>query len=262
MLKKLEALINRSPFYNIIRFNFLTDLIIESRTKKTKKAVSFYNSFLSAQQENKLVYDVGANKGNKVKAFLKMGFRVIAVEPEKKALSTLYWRFGRNKNVTIVEKGLSEKEDTLVIHIAESRSGLNTVSDKWVNTLETEKENRWHKKHAFQKSYEIEVTTMEHLYAKYGLPYFIKIDVEGHEVNVIKGMHQLPAFLSFETNLPEFLNETKEIIHHLTRLSDKISFNYSVTDELKSPKWLNSQEMLNVISDPSVRYMEIVCKKF
>lgn len=260
MLKKIERLINRSPFYNIIRFNALTDMILEVKNRKTKKNINFYSSFLDLQSSNKLVYDIGANKGNKVKCFLKMGFRVIAVEPEKKALSTLYWRFGKNKNVTIVEQGISDKEGVLDIHITDSRSGLNTLSDKWVNTLETEKGNRWQKKHAFKNSYKITVTTLDHLFAAYGTPYFIKVDVEGYENRVIKGMHKLPAFISFETNLPEFLQETNECIQHLTKLSDKIVFNYSLADKLESERWITTDEIMNIIKDPSIRYMEIFCR--
>lgn len=260
MLKKIESVINNSPFYNIIRFNPISDLIIEKKTKRTKKAISFYSSFLN-NSSNILIYDIGANKGNKVKAFLKMGFKVIAIEPEKKALSTLHWRFGNNKKVTIVEKGISDKEETLTIHVAEGRSGLNTLSDKWVNTLETENENRWHRKHSFKKSYEVAVTTLEQMFSEYGLPYFIKIDVEGYENKVIKGMKQMPAYISFETNLPEFKNETLESIEHLNALSDKIKFNYSFTEKIVSPVWLSSKEIIGIINDPSIRYMEVIAKK-
>ncbi len=260
MLKKIETIINRSPFYNIIRFNVLTDLIIEVKNRKTKKDINFYSSFLDFHSSNKLVYDIGANKGNKVKSFLKMGFRVIALEPEKKALSTLHWRFGNNNKVTIVEQGVSDAEGTLDMHIADSRSGLNTLSDKWVSTLETEKGNRWQKKHAFKNSYKVAVTTLDHLFAIYGSPYFIKIDVEGYENKVIKGMSQLPAFMSFETNLPEFLQETNECVQHLTKLSSKIIFNYSLADKLASEKWLTADEMIKIINNPAIRYMEIICK--
>ena len=96
--------------------------------------------------------------------------------------------------MTIVENGVSDQEGELTIHIAESRSGLNTLSDKWVSSLETEKENRWKKKHAFKESYTVKVTTLDHLFSTYGIPYFIKIDVEGYENKVIKGMGQVPGF--------------------------------------------------------------------
>ena len=260
MLKKIESIINNSAFYNPIRFNPITDLIIEISKRKTQKAIDFYSSFLDRPSSNDLVYDVGANKGNKVKAFLKMGFRVIAVEPEKKALSTLHWRFDKNKNVTIVENGVSITEGELTIHIAESRSGLNTLSEKWVNSLETEKENRWHKKHSFKDRYTVKVTTLADLFSKFGIPYFIKIDVEGYESQVIKGMKQVPAFMSFETNLPEFLPETIESIRYLISLSEKIVFNYSVADKLESDSWISGEKMISIVKNPSIRYMEIVCK--
>jgi FkbM family methyltransferase len=258
LLKKIESLINNSPFYNVIRHNRLTDFIIETKNRKTQKSVAFFSSFLDVHAANNLVYDIGANKGNKVKALLRMGYKVIAVEPEKKALSTLSWRFSKNKNVTIVENGVSDKKAELTIHIAGSRSGLNTLSDKWVNSLEKEQENRWHKKHSFKDSYTIEVTTLDDLFSKYGIPYFIKIDVEGYENKVIKGMSRMPAFISFETNLPEFLEETIGCIQHLKSLSDKIVFNYSLSDKLVSGKWMTGEEMISIIRDPLIRYMEIV----
>lgn len=260
MFKKIESIINKSPFYNIIRFNQVSDLIVELKTNRTKKAIAFFESFLTKESANKLVFDIGANKGNKVKAFLKMGFKVVAVEPEKKALSTLKWRFSKNKNVNIVNKGISDSVSTLTIHIAEDRSGLNTLSDKWVQSLEDKKDNRWHKKHSFKKSYDIEVTTLEQLFAEYGDPFFIKIDVEGYEKKVIMGLKKMPPYLSFETNLPEFLQESLDCIEYLSSLSEKTMFNYSINDQLEADAWLSADGIRKIISDPSLRYMEIICR--
>jgi len=258
MLKKLEKIVNRSPFYNFIRYNPVTDAYIELTKKKTKKAVSFYSSFLDPRSPNKLIYDVGANKGNKVKAFLKMGFTVIALEPEKKSLSTLRYRYSKNKKVTLVEKAVSDKEGKLTIHIAEARSGLNTLSDKWVGSLEDTEENRWHKEHAFRNSYEVEVTTLKELFNKYGVPYYLKIDVEGFEINVIRGMDKAPAFISFETNLPEFLEETIGCIQKIIALAPSAKFNYSIKDKLELTQWINAVELETIIKDQGLRYMEII----
>jgi FkbM family methyltransferase len=260
VLKKIESIINNSPFYNIIRFNPLTDLIIETKTRKTRKAIAFYSSFLDPAGTHKLVFDIGANKGNKVKAFLKMGFEVIAVEPERKALSTIRWRYGHNKKVTILDNGVSDKEATLTIHIAANRSGLNTVSEKWVDSLEKERSNRWHKKHAFKKKYDIKAVTLNQLFQQYGVPYFIKIDVEGYEKSVIKGMSQLPSFLSFETNLPEFLEETIECIRHIHSINEKVVFNYSIEEKIELETWISGPALLEILKDPAIRYMEIICK--
>jgi len=258
MLKKLESVINNSSYYNFIRFNPLTDLFIEVTKKKTQKAIRFYSSFLDTATDNKLVFDIGANKGNKVKAFLKMGFSVIAVEPERKSLSTLYYRFRKNKKVTVIEKGVSDKEGVLTINIAEGTSGLNTLSDKWVGSLETKDDNRWHKEHTFKDSYEVNVTTLADLFAIYGVPYYVKIDVEGFEVNVIRGMNKIPVFISFETNLPEFVEETIECIRLLQKLSANTVFNYAVADRLELDTWISAEEMINRVRNPAIRYMEII----
>lgn len=257
ILKRIESVINRSPFYNFIRFNPLADLIIETRTGKTKKAIAFYSSFLDARSPNKLIFDIGANKGNKVNAFLKMGFKVVAVEPEKKSLSTLHYRF-KHKKVSIVEKGVSDKEGTLTINVAEGRSGLNTLSDKWVGSLGSKETNRWEEEHAFKKSYEVPITTLEKLFLEFGVPYYIKIDVEGYEKNVIKGLERSPSFISFETNLPEFCAETIDCILHLQSLSPGSTYNYSVKDELESNQWLSGEQMIALVEKGEIRYMEII----
>ena len=135
------------------------------------------------------------------------------------------------------------------------------MSDKWVDSLESEGENRWQKKHSFKNSYTIETTTLDHLISAHGIPYFIKIDVEGHENKVIKGLSTLPHFISFETNLPEFLEETTECIHHLLSLPGNPVFNYSISDKLESREWLSGWEIIQIAKNLSIRYMEIICKR-
>lgn len=260
LLKKIESIINRSPFYNLIRFNILTDWIIEMKEHKTERNVNFYSSFLGADSSNKLIFDIGANKGNMIKAFLKLGYNVIALEPEKKALSTLYWRYKNCEKVQIIEKGVSDEVGKLSMHVTDARSGLNTLSDKWVESLGNSNENRWHKALKYREEYTVDVTTLEHLMDENGVPYFIKIDVEGFELNVIKGIKRLPSFLSFEANLPEFTEDTVQIIKFLHNINDKTEYNYSFHSKMESPNWISKSEILELICNKSIRYIEIICK--
>lgn len=261
MLKKIENIIANSPFYNIIRFNFLSEFIIEFLQKKTYNNVAFYQSFLPLNDTNKLIFDVGANKGNKIKAFLQMGFTVIAFEPEKKSLETLQWRYKNNNKVSIVPVGISDKEGMLTMHITQARSGYNTFSNEWVESLEDKTANRWKKKHIYKQSYEVQVKTLDQMINKYGLPLFIKIDVEGFELQVLKGLHTLPRYLSFECNLPEFKNKTIEILNHIELINKNIEYNFSVQDKPLNKHWITPQEMLSFINTTQERYLEIICKK-
>jgi FkbM family methyltransferase len=259
MFRRIEKIINQSQMYNLLRYAALSDYFVEKITGDKSKAKKFYRGFLT-DRSDRLVFDVGANKGNKVQALLELGYQVIAVEPEKKSLKTLHWRFSGNKKVRIVEKGLSDQPGSTNIFIAEPRSGFNTLSNKWVDILGKSDVNRFEKKIEYQDSYEITLTTLDELIRQFGLPYFIKIDVEGYENNVIRGLNQVPDFLSFETNLPEFLEETLECIAHLRKLSPGISFNYSIAENLEESNWVSAEALIKIVTGSSLRYMEIVCR--
>lgn len=260
MSSKLEQAILNSNYYNLIRYNALSDLIVELKSGKTNNNIAFYSDFLDLNTPNKVIFDIGANKGNKVNAFLKMGFQVIALEPEKKSIETLKWRFGKNPKVTIVEKGVADKIGEVPVYITESRSGLNTLSEKWVKSVGNEDENRWHASKEYKKSYMIQTTTLDEIIKTYGVPYFIKIDVEGFELNVVKGLSTPPQFLSFECNLPEFTTETIQILHLLKNLSDTVQFQYSIDDKMESKNWMDLDDMSALIHSGLHRYMEIICK--
>ena len=257
-------MITNSSLYNFLRYSALSNSIVELLTGKTATCKKFYASFLlnegAGNKPNRLAFDIGANKGNKTAALLDLGFRVIGLEPEKKSLSTLNWRFAKDKRVTIIDKGVSDQPGVTSIFISGPRSGLNTMSSKWVDVLKNPAVNRWGKKFNYQGSYEVSLTTLNELVTQFGVPYFIKIDVEGYEHKVIKGLNHQAAFISFETNLPEFLEETIECIKHISTLSGNTVFNYSFTEALVSEHWLSAEEMIGKINDPAIRYMEIICK--
>lgn len=261
MFNKLISAIIASPYYNIIRYNRLTDNIVELKEKKTKHNIDFYSAFLNPQQDNMLIFDVGANKGNKIKAFLKMGFEVVAFEPGIKSLETLNWRFKNNPKVTIVHKGVSSQEGELTMYVTAARSGLNTLSKQWVESLSENHENRFDTYHNYNDSYKVEVTTLNTAIQQFGMPYFIKIDVEGLELDVINGLNTLPHFISFEVNLPEFRTQSIEIIKRLTNLEPKLKYNYSVHDKLELSNWLDATEITSFIESTNIRYFEIIASK-
>jgi FkbM family methyltransferase len=239
-------------------------MVHEALTSKISKTAAFYKSFLFPIKNSSaslLAFDIGANKGNKTKALLQSGFNVIALEPEKKSISTLKYRFEKNPKVTIIEKGVSSTEGVTEIYITEARSGLNTMNTKWKETLHNKEESRWGTQVDFKEFYQVPLTTAENLFAEFGEPYFIKIDVEGFELEVIKGMKSLPSFISLEANLPEFAEETINCITLLNNLSGGVNFNYSFNEKLILENWLTATEMISYISNTKERYIEIICRK-
>lgn len=245
----IKAILN-SPYYNTIRFNAVVDMLADLQSGFTARNLAFYQSFIEQQTTNRLVFDIGANKGHKVKVFRKMGFKVVAVDPEPKCVETLNYRFAQDQQVTIVPKGVADKQGSLELNVYHGRSGLNTFSNKWTQQGNAMAESK----------ISVPVTTLNDLMQEYGVPYFIKIDVEGYEWNVIQGMKQAPDFLSFEANFPEFIIETQNIINHLQKEYVGVLFNYSIHDKLLAQDWIHAEDMLAIIASENQTYMEIFCK--
>ena len=74
--------------------------------RQRRRMMSFYRQFI---REGDLCFDVGANIGNRTEVFLKLGASVVAIEPQADCMKGLQRKFGRNANVTLLQKGLGEK---------------------------------------------------------------------------------------------------------------------------------------------------------
>src|SRR4029453_18235955 len=98
--------------------------------------------------------------------------------------------------------------------IDEPGSAKNSLSRKWVETLKGD-EARFGHRLEFARQKKVQTTTLDELTISYGLPFFVKIDVEGYEPSVLRGMKRPVPFLSFEVNFPEFRAEGFECVELL-----------------------------------------------
>jgi hypothetical protein len=155
---------------------------------------------------------------------------------------------------------VSDQPGRLTLHLASTSSAFNTLSNKWMETLNDPGRSRFAGSVDFSRAYEVETVTLEHLIARHGRPEFLKIDVEGHEASVLRGLEQPVPMLSFELNLPEFLAEGLECIAHLGALEPRTTFNYVVTDRLEAPTWLGAQEFGAWLAGAGLRYCEIIAR--
>ncbi|NDV79673.1 FkbM family methyltransferase [Dysgonomonas sp. 511] len=186
-----------------------------------------------------LVFDVGANEGNRVKPLLAIGAKVVAVEPQESCYTKLRELFG-NK-IAIVTKGIDEKVGEKELHIA-SNSVFSSFSTEWIDTV---KEGRFNDR-CWNKTVSVEMTTLDALIAEYGKPSFIKIDVEGFELQVLNGLSQPIRYISFEYTVPEQTQNAIDCMMRLSSLDKNIKFNYSVEESMKwaLKTWLTTEEMI------------------
>ncbi|HEX7080821.1 MAG TPA: FkbM family methyltransferase [Gammaproteobacteria bacterium] len=228
------------------------------------REVEFYRSLLRGLTEGDLIYDIGANHGYKTDIFLRLGARVVAVDPDpaNHAILTQKFRSLRlvRRPVTIVQKAVSREKGHMTLWIDEPGSAKNTLSPKWVDTLRHDSDRFGHTL-TFNAQREVETTTIADMIEVYGRPFFIKIDVEGHELDVILGMREPVPYLSFEVNLPEFLSEGLECVKALDRLGPNSLFNYSPSVEtgLALPQWLPAAPFSEAVSACGTSSIEVFC---
>lgn len=237
IIKGLESLNLLSTAHNIaIKYNnkFNKDVI-----KHKKKMLKFYSGII---KKNDLVFDVGANMGKRTEVFLELGGKVVAIEPQDLCFKVLRSRFKKNKKLKIMKKGLASKEGKTEINICLNAPELSSISDKHVKDSRHSIKNNWTKKST------IKLTTLDKLIEKFGIPKFCKIDVEGFEIEVLKGLNKRIPFLCFEIS-KEFLSDTKKCIDLIQKLQPKSKYNvvFGSTQKYHSKKWLSKPELIKII---------------
>jgi FkbM family methyltransferase len=237
--------------------------IFDRRILDAQRAeLMFYRGLLRGFPANGLVFDVGANHGWKTNLFLGMGARVIAVEPDETSQDILRQSFLSyrlfKKPVAIVGKALSERDAIETMWIDTPGSAKNTLSRKWVSTLRADEE-RFGATLNFAVQKSVGTTTLDRLIAEYGVPFFIKIDVEGHESSVLRGLHHPVPHLSFEVNLPEFRSEGFECVELLDRLCSQGRFNYvaDCREGFMLERWVDTAAFARVLAACTAKSIDV-----
>jgi FkbM family methyltransferase len=206
-----------------------------------------YGQFVSS---GNLVFDLGAHAGNRTRAFASLGCRVVAVEPQPDFAQLLRVLFARSSLVQVIQAAVREINGRLTLAVSERTPTVTTLEASWREARSRElgfAGVEWNRR------MEIEVTTLDTLIDRFGVPAFIKMDVEGSEPRVLAGLSRPVAALSFEY-LPTALGGTHECLTRLDALGAYL-YNWSVGESyrLVSERWLTAAEVLAALETPSAQ---------
>jgi FkbM family methyltransferase len=215
---------------------------IHRRRQQALRMRAFYRQFI---KPNDLVFDVGANVGNRTAIFLALGARVLAIEPQADCMAQLRARFGKHPRAAFYQGGVAAQAGELELHLS-NVNATSSFSPEWIERLKSRPGWEDHRWYATQR---VPVTTLDTLIAQHGLPAFIKIDVEGYELPVLQGLSQPVAALSFEYS-PELLSAAAACMARLQALGN-YEFNavYRETFVFMLPSWTTAAAVEHLLEN-------------
>lgn len=202
-----------------------------------------YRNFI---EPGALVFDIGAHVGDRVASFRRLGARVVAVEPQPLLFSALHHVHGRDPLVEIVDRAVGTDAGIRELYVNTANPTVSTLSEDFIHQAEGA---RGWEGQVWDDRMPIEIVTLDGLIARYGVPSFVKIDVEGFEDAVLRGLSQPVKALSFE-----FTTIARDVamgcFDRLLALG-AYRYNWSLgeTQKLTFDRWLTDAEIAEYLSN-------------
>jgi FkbM family methyltransferase len=202
----------------------------------------FYRGFV---KPGGLAFDVGAHVGNRTGALLAIGTRVVAVEPQPAFAGLLRRLYGRNHNFTLWQCALGAAPGRAQLMVSSRTPTVSTLSPDWaaqVGATASFSSVRW------DQQVDVEVRTLDALIAEYGLPDFCKLDIEGNELEVLRGLSVAIPAISFEFLIPT-LTSAFQCLDRLVELGDyEVNFIKGEYPRFASAVWMDAKALRHQLS--------------
>lgn len=151
------------------------------------------NNMTEFELKPDLVFDIGLHHGDDAAYYLNLGYRVVGVEANPVLAAGCARRFQneiREGRLAIINAGVLEKSGTFIFY--------RSLRDDGWSSFKPERQNRggqW-------EEMSIPCVTTLQLISEHGIPFFMKIDIEGADFQVLKSLTPAiaPAYVSLELN--------------------------------------------------------------
>ena len=151
-----------------------------------------------------LIFDIGVNNGEFTReALLRYPeAKVIGVDPSPASVSNIPQDLWTDERFEFVYRAASDEDgQTLNFYLDPTQTGIGTISKKWMTDSRFAKGSTLLKPnsgHWGEKPIQVRSITLDSLIKSYGKPDYVKVDVEGYEYEVFKGLSEKVGLITFE----------------------------------------------------------------
>jgi FkbM family methyltransferase len=145
--------------------------------------------------DKNLAYDIGAFTGDTVEMLKSLGYNnVVCFEPHPGAFATMQNRWSGHSEVVCVNKAVSRTSgDKVKMIVDPAHPYLNSLEESWVS-IDRHNMNAQNRQECI-----VETISLDDYIRKDGkIPAYIKVDAEGHELEIFASLSYKPDMLSFE----------------------------------------------------------------
>lgn len=204
----------------------------------------FYAQFI---QPGDLCFDVGAHVGNRLAAWHALGATAVALEPQPLFMRFLRLTYGRHPHIHLLPQAVGAQTGQQTLHISHRHPTVTTLSSNWISQVS---QQPTFAQVSWNTAVTVPITTLDTLIDRFGLPDFCKIDVEGYELEVLRGLSQPIPALSFE-----YIPHTLDLAHACVTALETIAphqyrYNWTIAEQHRwqSDTWLTAAAMHQAIT--------------
>jgi FkbM family methyltransferase len=147
-----------------------------------------------------LIFDIGMHEGWDTAYYLARGFRVVAVDANPALCQATREKFSKEiayGRLTVLNLGIAASRGDLDFYITRNKTDWSSFRKDFAERFDGDVE-----------VVTIRCVTLDDLLTDFGVPYDLKIDIEGHDreavVSLANWKNDLPRFVSVEATVGDF----------------------------------------------------------
>jgi FkbM family methyltransferase len=169
-----------------------------------------------SMKRDDLIIDAGAHAGEDTEFYLAKGFRVVAVEANPALAEALRARFPdatASGRLQIFNVAIAERSGTQSLAVADDMTVWSSLSREFISRNESVGTT--------YRYVDVAAVRFEEVLAEVGVPYYLKVDIEGFDMLCVRALHQFnerPTWLSIESNVSVGASRFTSVLDEVSQL--------------------------------------------